>query len=104
MPPRKRARPEGDAAVVASSTAVPELAASQPPFDPPPKASAAAVQPDLSQANGYGLDDEEMGWAAMGKTNWKGKGLSDDIKKVEVSILSPWLDRRGRVVVVAPLA
>ena len=68
MPPRKKtkAEPSAQASTSGSSSAHPE-----------PESS-------LGQANGYGMEDEEMGWASLGKPLWKGKGLSDEIKTVEV--------------------
>lgn len=32
----------------------------------------------------FGLDEDQMAWASTEKTTWKGKGLTDDIKTVEV--------------------
>lgn len=39
---------------------------------------------DHSKANGYGVDEDEMAWASTDEKIWKGKGLSDEIKTVEV--------------------
>lgn len=63
----------------AESSAAASSSASSSTHPPAPPADGG-----LGAANGYGMEDEEMGWASLGKPTWKGKGLSDEIKTVEV--------------------
>jgi hypothetical protein len=59
--------------------------ASQPTPLPSDSAIDKSLPPtDFSNANGYGMETEDMDWASLAKESWKGKGLADDIKKVEV--------------------
>lgn len=77
MPPRKKPR----GAESAGESSATGARSSTPQINP----RAQHVNEGLGAANGYGMEDEEMGWASLGKPSWKGKGLSDEIKTVEVS-------------------
>ena len=80
MPPRKKSRADP---VASTSSGEASTSAGR---DSTPQIIRRAEQPEeaLGAANGYGMEDEEMGWASLGKPSWKGKGLSDEIKTVEV--------------------
>jgi hypothetical protein len=60
-----------------------------------PGPSKLAEAGSLDGSAPFGLDEDQMAWASTDKTTWKGKGLTDDIKAVEVRRLCSPLARSG---------